>query len=161
ILILLFSLQWRLFPSGGAGDAPGQVFHALVLPSIATGLALAGTVARITRSSLLSVLAQDYVRTARAKGLHRLVVLSRHALTNALIPVVTIIGLNVGILLGGVVVIETVFTRPGIGRLLLDSISTRDYPVIQGIMIVLVVTVVLLNLLTDLLYGVVDPRVRV
>ena len=106
------------------------------------------------------MLANDYVRTARAKGLAPLAVIAGHALRNALIPVLTVIGLNAGTLLGGAVVAETVFTRPGLGRLILDAINARDYPVIQGVMIVSVVLIVLLNLLTDLLYGVADPRVR-
>jgi len=106
------------------------------------------------------VLANDYVRTARAKGLGPSSVIGSHALRNALIPVVTVIGLNFGTLLGGAVVAETVFTRPGLGRLILDAINARDYPVIQGVMIISVVLVVLLNLLTDLMYSVADPRVR-
>ncbi|MBV8084644.1 MAG: ABC transporter permease [Chloroflexi bacterium] len=160
LLLFAFTLYWPILPSAGAGDNPVGVVRSLVLPSVATGLFLVGIVARITRSSLLSVLAQDYVRTARAKGLRKLTVMNRHALVNALIPVVTIVGLNIGTLIGGVVVIETVFTRPGIGRLVLDAIGARDYPVIQGVMIVSVVAVVVLNLLTDLLYGAIDPRVR-
>ena len=119
-----------------------------------------GLVARITRSSLLSVLANDYVRTARAKGLAPTAVIASHALRNALIPVLTVIGLNAGTLLGGAVVAETVFTRPGLGRLILDAINARDYPVIQGVMIVSVILVVVLNLMTDVLYTVADPRVR-
>jgi ABC-type dipeptide/oligopeptide/nickel transport system permease component len=160
LLLLAFSLQWPLLPSAGAGDTPGDVARSLVLPSIATGFFQVGLVARITRSSLLSVLANDYVRTARAKGLAPPAVIGGHALRNALIPVLTVIGLNAGTLLGGAVVAETVFTRPGLGRLILDAINARDYPVIQGVMIVSVVLVVLLNLLTDLLYTAADPRVR-
>jgi ABC-type dipeptide/oligopeptide/nickel transport system permease component len=160
LLLLAFTLQWPLLPSSGAGATPLDAARALVLPSIATGFFQVGLVARITRSSLLSVLAQDYIRTARAKGLRRLTVLSRHGLRNALIPVLTVIGLNIGTLLGGAVVAETVFTRPGLGRLVLDAINARDYPVIQGVMIVAVVLTVLLNLFTDLLYRVADPRVR-
>jgi ABC-type dipeptide/oligopeptide/nickel transport system permease component len=160
VLLLIFTLQWPLLPSAGAGATPVEALRALVLPSIATGLFQVGLVARITRSSLLAVLTQDYIRTATAKGLQRLTVLNRHALRNALIPVLTVIGLNIGTLLGGAVVAETVFTRPGLGRLVLDAILARDYPVIQGVMIVSVVLVVLLNLLTDLLYGAADPRVR-
>jgi ABC-type dipeptide/oligopeptide/nickel transport system permease component len=160
LLLLAFTLQWPLLPSSGAGSTPADALKALVLPSIATGFFQVGLVARITRSSLLSVLAQDYIRTARAKGLHHLAILSRHSLRNALIPVLTVIGLNVGTLLGGAVVAETVFTRPGLGRLVLDAIFARDYPVIQGVMIVAVVLTVLLNLFTDLLYRVADPRVR-
>jgi ABC-type dipeptide/oligopeptide/nickel transport system permease component len=160
LLLLVFTLQWPILPSAGAGDNPVEVARALVLPSIATGFFQVGLVARITRSTLLSVLANDYVRTARAKGLGPPAVIGNHALRNALIPVLTVIGLNVGTLLGGAVVAEAVFTRPGLGRLALDAINARDYPVIQGVMILSVVLVVLLNLITDLLYTVADPRVR-
>jgi peptide/nickel transport system permease protein len=161
LLLLVFTLQWPILPSAGAGDNPLEVARALVLPSIATGFFQVGLVARITRSTLLSVLANDYVRTARAKGLGPVAVIGGHALRNALIPVLTVIGLNVGTLLGGAVIAEAVFTRPGLGRLALDAINARDYPVIQGVMILSVVLVVVLNLMTDLLYTVADPRVRV
>jgi ABC-type dipeptide/oligopeptide/nickel transport system permease component len=160
VLLLVFTLQWPILPSAGSGDTPLEVARALVLPSIATGFFQVGLIARITRSSLLSVLANDYVRTARAKGLAPPAVVLGHALRNALIPVLTVIGLNAGALLGGAVVAETVFTRQGLGRLILDAIAARDYPVIQGVMIVSVVLVVLLNLITDLLYTAADPRVR-
>jgi peptide/nickel transport system permease protein len=160
LLLLVFTLQWPVLPSAGAGDTPLDVARSLILPSIATGFFQVGLVARITRSSLLSVLSNDYVRTARAKGLAQPAVVLGHALRNALIPVLTVIGLNAGTLLGGAVVAETVFTRPGIGRLILDAIAARDYPVIQGVMIVSVVLVVLLNLATDVLYTAADPRVR-
>ena len=160
LLLLAFSLQWPILPSAGAGDTPLDVARSLVMPAIATGFFQVGLVARITRSSLLSVLANDYVRTARAKGLAPSAVVVGHALRNALIPVLTVIGLNAGTLLGGAVVAETVFTRPGLGRLILDAINARDYPVIQGVMIVSVVLVVLLNLATDMLYTAADPRVR-
>jgi peptide/nickel transport system permease protein len=160
LLLLAFSLQWPVLPSAGAGDTPLDVARSLIMPAIATGFFQVGLVARITRSSLLSVLANDYVRTARAKGLAPSAVVVGHALRNALIPVLTVIGLNAGTLLGGAVVAETVFTRPGLGRLILDAINARDYPVIQGVMIVSVVLVVLLNLATDMLYTAADPRVR-
>jgi peptide/nickel transport system permease protein len=160
LLLLLFTLQWPILPSAGAGDNPLDVARSLILPSIATGFFQVGLIARITRSSLLSVLANDYVRTARAKGLAPPAVVAGHALRNALIPVLTVIGLNAGTLLGGAVVAETVFTRPGLGRLILDAIAARDYPVIQGVMIISVVLVVVLNLMTDVLYTVADPRVR-
>jgi peptide/nickel transport system permease protein len=160
LLLLAFTLQWPVLPSAGAGDTPVDVFRSLILPSIATGFFQVGLIARITRSSLLSVLNNDYVRTARAKGLGPSAVVVGHALRNALIPVITVIGLNAGTLLGGAVVAETVFTRPGLGRLILDAIFARDYPVIQGVMIISVVLVVLLNLMTDLFYTAADPRVR-
>jgi ABC-type dipeptide/oligopeptide/nickel transport system permease component len=160
LLLLAFTLEWPILPSAGAGDNPPDIAKALILPALATGFFQVGLIARITRSSLLSVLSNDYVRTARAKGLSPTSVISSHALRNALIPVLTVIGLNFGTLLGGAVVAETVFTRPGLGRLILDAINARDYPVIQGVMIVSVVLVVLLNLMTDLLYSAADPRVR-
>lgn len=160
LLLLAFTLQWPILPSAGAGDNPIDALKTLILPSIATGFFQVGLVARITRSSLLSVLSNDFVRTARAKGLAARDVIGGHALRNALIPVITVIGLNAGTLLGGAVVAETVFTRPGLGRLILDAIGARDYPVIQGVMVVSVILVVLLNLITDILYGVADPRVR-
>jgi ABC-type dipeptide/oligopeptide/nickel transport system permease component len=160
LLLLAFTLIWPVLPSAGAGDNPGDMARALILPAIATGIFQVGLIARITRSSLLSVLNNDYVRTARAKGLGPSSVIGSHALRNALIPVLTVIGLNFGTLLGGAVVAETVFTRPGLGRLILDAINARDYPVIQGVMIVSVVLVVVLNLVTDLLYSAADPRVR-
>jgi peptide/nickel transport system permease protein len=160
LLLLAFSLEWPIFPSSGGGNTPLEVLRALVLPSIATGLLLTGLVSRISRASVLQVLSQDYVRTARAKGLREWSVLSTHVLRNALIPILTVIGLNIGTLLSGAVVAETVFSRPGIGRVALEAILARDYPVIQGVVIVSVIAVVLINLLVDLLYGVVDPRVR-
>jgi peptide/nickel transport system permease protein len=161
LLLLLFTLQWPVLPSAGAGSSPLEVARALILPSIATGFFQVGLIARITRSSLLQILSNDYVRTARAKGLSEFRVVGDHAVRNALIPVLTVIGLNVGTLLGGAVVAETVFTRPGLGRLVLDAIAARDYPVIQGVMIVSVLFVVVLNLLIDMLYTAADPRVRV
>jgi ABC-type dipeptide/oligopeptide/nickel transport system permease component len=160
LLLLAFSLAWPIFPSSGGGTTPLEMLRALVLPSITTGLLLTGLVSRISRASVLQVLSQDYVRTARAKGLQDWRVYSAHVLRNALIPILTVIGLNVGTLLSGAVIAETVFSRPGIGRVALEAILARDYPVIQGVVIVSVVAVVLINLLVDLLYGVVDPRVR-
>ena len=160
LLLLAFSLHWRVFPTAGAGSTPAEVLRALVLPSIATGFFLAGVVSRITRASVLQMLGQDYARTARAKGLGEAVVIGRHVLRNAIIPILTVIGLNIGTLLSGAVVAETVFTRPGIGRLALDAILARDYPVIQGVILISSFTVLLLNLAVDLLYGLVDPRVR-
>jgi ABC-type dipeptide/oligopeptide/nickel transport system permease component len=160
LLLLAFSLEWPLFPSSGGGNTPLEMLRALVLPSIATGLLLTGLVSRISRASVLQVLSQDYVRTARAKGVPEWGVLSTHVLRNALIPILTVIGLNVGTLLSGAVIAETVFSRPGIGRVALEAILARDYPVIQGVVIVSVIAVVSINLLVDLLYGVIDPRVR-
>jgi peptide/nickel transport system permease protein len=160
ILLLAFGLHWRVFPTAGAGATPAEVLRALVLPAIATGFFLAGVVSRITRASILQMLGQDFARTARAKGLGEHTVVGRHVLRNAIIPILTVIGLNVGTLLSGAVVAETVFTRPGIGRLALDAILARDYPVIQGVVLVSSFAVLLLNFLVDLLYGLADPRVR-
>jgi len=160
VLLLLFSLHWRVFPTSGAGSTLGEMLRALVLPAIATGFFLAGVVSRITRASILQMLGQDFARTARAKGLGEWAVVGRHVLRNAIIPILTVIGLNVGTLLSGAVVAETVFTRPGIGRLALDAILARDYPVIQGVVLVSSFAVLLLNLVVDLLYGLADPRVQ-
>jgi ABC-type dipeptide/oligopeptide/nickel transport system permease component len=160
VLLLAFGLHWRLFPTAGAGTTPGDVLRALVLPSIATGFFLAGVVSRITRASILQMLGQDFARTARAKGLGETAVVGRHVLRNAIIPILTVIGLNIGTLLSGAIVAETVFTRPGMGRLALDAILARDYPVIQGVILVSSFAVLLLNLIVDLLYGLADPRVR-
>jgi ABC-type dipeptide/oligopeptide/nickel transport system permease component len=160
LLLLTFSLHWRLFPTAGAGATPAEALRALVLPSIATGFFLAGVIARITRASVLAMLGQDFARTARAKGLAEAAVVGRHVLRNAIIPILTVIGLNIGTLLSGAVVAETVFTRPGLGRLALDAILARDYPVIQGVILISSFTVLLLNLVVDVLYGLADPRVR-
>jgi len=160
VLLLAFGLHWRLFPTAGAGTTPVDVLRALVLPSIATGFFLAGVVSRITRASILQMLGQDFARTARAKGLAEATVVRRHVLRNAIIPILTVIGLNIGTLLSGAIVAETVFTRPGMGRLALDAILARDYPVIQGVILVSSFAVLLLNLVVDLLYGLADPRVR-
>jgi peptide/nickel transport system permease protein len=160
LLLVLFSVRWPIFPSGGVGSTPPDMLRALVLPAIAIGLATSGALARITRSSLLSVLSQDYVRTARAKGLRSLTVLNRHTLRNALIPVITVVGLNVATLLQGALVVEIVFTRQGMGRLALDAINARDYVVIQGFLIMAVIVVAAVNIVVDVLYGVADPRLR-
>jgi peptide/nickel transport system permease protein len=160
VLLLVFSLHWRVFPTSGAGASAGEMLRALVLPAIATGFFLAGVVSRVTRASILQMLGQDFARTARAKGLGESAVVGRHVLRNAIIPILTVIGLNVGTLLSGALVAETVFTRPGIGRLALDAILARDYPVIQGVILVSSFAVLLLNLVVDLLYGLADPRVR-
>ena len=155
MLILAFSVQLRLLPAAGAGTPLG-----FVLPSVTLALFSVGLVARQTRSAMLDVLRQDFVRTARAKGLGEDVVLLRHALRNALLPVVTTIGLQFGTLLGGAVLTETVFSWPGMGRLIVDSIFSRDYPVVQGTVLLLSVSFIVVNLLTDIVYAYVDPRIR-
>ena len=137
----------------------GTLWH-LVLPAITLGTGTAAILARMTRSAMLEVLSQDYIRTARAKGLAGRVVVFKHALRNALIPVVTITGLQFGGLLEGAVITETVFAWPGIGQLLVGSILARDYPVVQGAVLLIAVAFILINLVVDLLYGAIDPRIR-
>src|ERR1700716_2953685 len=155
MLMLLFSVTLRWIPSGGAAP-PAQ----LVLPALALGAASSAIIARQTRSGLLEVLRQDYVRTARAKGLVEHVVVLRHALKNAMIPTVTVVGLQVGYLLGGAVLTEPVFARPGLGRLLVDSIASRDIAVVQATIMLLSTVFVVVNLGVDLLYVRLDPRIR-
>ena len=155
IMIFFFSVRLGWFPTGGVG---GPKY--LVLPTIALGASSTAIIARMTRSSMLETIRQDYVRTARAKGLSEWAVLRRHTLKNGLIPIITVIGLQFGYLLGGTVVTETVFSRPGLGRLLVDGIRTRDFPVVQGTLMILAVAFVLVNLIVDLLYLYLDPRIR-
>ncbi len=155
LLIFLFSLRLRIFPATGGGD----LLH-LILPAVTLGLGAAAILARLTRSSMLEVLRQEYVTTARAKGLLEWVVITRHALKNALIPVVTIFGLQFGQLLAGTFVVETVFARPGLGRLVIDGILNKDLPVVQGVVLVVATAYVVVNLLVDLSYGLLDPRIR-
>jgi peptide/nickel transport system permease protein len=156
MLIIVFAVHLRWLPAAGADRGPVS----LVLPAITLALFSMGLVARQTRSAMLEVLGQDFVRTARAKGAGRSVVLIRHALRNALLPIVTTIGLQFGALLGGAVLTESVFAWPGVGRLLVDSISARDYPVVQGVVLLLSLAFIAINLLTDLVYAYVDPRIR-
>jgi peptide/nickel transport system permease protein len=132
----------------------------MYLPVIALGLAFSATIARLTRSSMLEVLRQDYVRTARAKGLHERVVLSKHALKNAMLPVITLIGIQIGVLMSGTVVIEFLFALPGLGTLLVESIITKDFAQVQGIVLFFAVIVILINIIVDLSYALFDPRVR-
>ncbi|HET6318092.1 MAG TPA: nickel ABC transporter permease [Chloroflexota bacterium] len=155
LLIFLLSLRLRVFPATGGGD-----LQHLVLPAVTLGLGAAAILARLTRSSMLEVLHQEYVTTARAKGLLEWVVIARHALKNALIPVVTIFGLQFGQLLAGTFVVETVFARPGLGRLIIDGILNKDLPIVQGVVLVVAISYVIVNLLVDLLYSVLDPRIR-
>jgi peptide/nickel transport system permease protein len=138
----------------------GRFLRTLILPSVALGLIYIALIARITRATMLEVLSQDYVRTARAKGVGSREILFVHALKNAAVPIVTVIGNGVALLIGGAVVTETVFAIPGLGRLTVDAILRRDYPVIQGVVLLFSITYVLVNLLVDLLYTVFDPRIR-
>lgn len=159
ILILLLSVRYRLFPVSGSGKTfPDQFWH-LFLPALTISLSLAPMLIRSLRSGVIDVLKAPYVEFARAKGLRESTVLRRHVLRNALISTVTILGLNIGFLMGGSVIIETVFTIPGLGSLMVNSIFARDYPVVQGITLVFGILVILVNLLTDLVYSLLDPRV--
>jgi peptide/nickel transport system permease protein len=155
LLIYAFAVHFRLFPPTGHGT----IRH-LVLPALALGLPRMGRIARITRSSLLEVIEEDYIRTARAKGLAERAVVFRHALRNALIPIISLLGLDLGYIVGGSVVIEHVFARPGIGDMMLRAIYSRDFPVLQGSMFVLALAIILSNITADVLYTFVDPRIR-
>ena len=163
VLILIFSVEFDWLPvQGYSGIAAGfwPFLQHLILPSTALGLIYAALIARITRASMLEVLSQDYIRTAHAKGLSSRNVLIGHALKNAAVPIATIIGIGVALLIGGVIVTETVFAIPGIGRLTVDAILRRDYPIIQGVILLFSSAYVIVNLLVDLSYTVLDPRVR-
>ena len=155
MLIFFFSVRLRWFPTGGADS-----LKYLVLPATTLSASSTAIIARMTRSSMLDVIREDYVRTARAKGLTNTTTILRHALKNALIPITTVIGLRYGYLLGGTVITETVFSRPGLGRLLITAISFRDFPVVQGTIMILSASFVIVNLLVDLLYVYLDPRIR-
>jgi len=155
LLISLFAVQLHWFPIAGYGS-----IKYLILPAVTLGFGGAAQVARMTRSSLLEVINQDYILTAKAKGLRYGTVITKHALRNALIPIVTLLGLRVGWLIGGAVVVEIVFLRPGVGRLLVNAIYTRDFPVVQGVTLILAVTVIFGNLFADILYAVINPKVH-
>ncbi len=162
-LLLVFSYYLAWLPVIGAGQfaQPRMLVVHLILPATTIGLTVMGPIGRMTRSSLVDTLGQDYIRTARAKGLAESAVVFKHAFRNALLPVVTVAALNFGYLIGGAVVTETMFARPGLGRLLIDAIFARDYPQIEAVVVVFSLGFIAINLLTDLLYGVIDPRVAV
>lgn len=163
MLIYVFSITLRWLPVQGYSPIDqgfGPWIERLILPSIALGLAYVALIARITRTSMLEVLAEDYIRTANAKGVATRAVLLKHALKNAGVPIVTVIGIGVALLIGGVVITETVFNIPGVGRLVVDAISKRDYPIIQGVILIFSGVYVLVNLLVDLSYTLLDPRIR-
>ncbi len=181
LLLITFSLHWNVFPLIGGGDlstaldmvatgevfeypadffaAAGDVLRHLVLPALALGITLAATVSRLARSAMLEVIGQDYIRTARSKGLRERAVVYKHALRNMMIPLLTIIGLFIAIALTGTVLTETVFTRPGLGKMLVDAIGARDYPLAQGAVTVFTMIVIMVNLTVDVLYAVFDPRI--
>jgi len=162
-LIYLFAVRWPVLPSGGFVepwvDPPASLRH-LLLPAFALGYLQSGLIARMTRASMLDVLRGDFVRTARSKGLAERRVVVKHAFRNALIPVLTVTGIALAVLFGGAVVIETVFTLPGVGRLLVNAVVRRDYPVVQGTLLLVAAWYVLVNIVVDVLYTVSDPRVR-
>ena len=156
MMILVFAVSWRILPTSGRGGP----LH-VVMPALAIAINLMALLTRLVRSTMIEVLAEDYVRTGRAKGLREVMVTARHALPNALIPLVTVIGLQFGFILGGAVVIETIFTWPGVGLFTIQAILNRDYPVVQAAVFILATAVVLINLAVDLLYVWLDPRIRV
>jgi peptide/nickel transport system permease protein len=181
LMLIVFSLWLDVFPLIGGGDldgvihmlkngeafssprdflaAVGDVLHHLALPALALGFTLAATVSRLTRSAMLEVISQDYIRTARAKGQGERAVIYKHAFRNMMVPLLTIIGLFVAVALTGTVLTETVFTRPGLGKMLVDAIGARDYPLAQGAITVFTMTIIFVNLAVDMLYAVVDPRI--
>ena len=155
LMILFFSLYLGWFPASGF-----NTFKQMVLPALTIGTSTAAIITRMTRSSMLEVIRQDYIRTARAKGQKENTVITRHALGNAMIPIVTVVGLQFGYLLGGAVLTESIFAIPGVGRLMVDAIKTKDYPIVQGGVLFIAVTFSFVNLLVDILYAFLDPRIR-
>ena len=163
LLIFVFGVTLRWLPISGYIDPweePMAGLRSLVLPAATLGLALAAVVTRTLRSSMLEALSEDYVRTARAKGLDEGTIVRSHVLKNALIPVVTVLGLQLGTLIGGAVITEYVFALPGVGRLVVDAVFARDYPLVQGVVLLIAVGFILTNLMVDVLYGLIDPRIR-
>jgi ABC-type dipeptide/oligopeptide/nickel transport system permease component len=182
LLLIFFSLHLNLFPLIGGGDLDGvismirsgevftypgdfiaavlDVLHHLTLPALALGFTLAATVSRLSRSAMLEVVSQDYIRTARAKGQIERAVIYKHALRNMMVPLLTIIGIFIAIAMTGTVLTETVFTRPGLGKMLVDAINSRDYPLAQGAITVFTIVIIGVNLIVDILYAVVDPRIN-
>jgi peptide/nickel transport system permease protein len=154
-MILLFSVTLNLLPATGSGS-----LDRLILPALVLGYEGTGLIARLTRASLLEVLGREYITTARAKGLYRRLVVMRHALRNALIPVVTVIGLQLGRLLAGSIIVETVFARQGVGQLAIEAILQKDYPLVQGIILLTAASYVIANLLVDISYGFLNPKIR-
>ncbi|BCH68239.1 glutathione ABC transporter permease (plasmid) [Agrobacterium vitis] len=162
VLLIAFAIKLRWFPviSAGTGEGIGDRLWQMVLPAVSLALIMMAYVTRVTRSAMLEVLSQDFVRTARAKGVHHSAVIWRHGLGNCLVPITTIVGLYLGILIGNSVLTEIVFSRPGLGKLILTALSQRDYTLLQGMIVVYTFIVVVVNLATDLTYGFLDPRVQ-
>ena len=163
LMVLVFSLWLRWLPPLGYSEflsGPGENLKRMILPALSLGLPLAAILMRITRSSVLEVLGQEHVRVARAKGLREWRVVARHVLPNSAIPIITVAGIQIARLLGGTVIIESIFGLPGIGRYVYEAIGTRDYPVVQGVTLIVAVIFVLTSLIVDILYAVIDPRLR-
>jgi peptide/nickel transport system permease protein len=160
LFLTYFSVKLQLFPVAGYGEGWREHLHHLFLPALTIALSIVPILVRALRTGILEVMASDYVRTARAKGLRERAVVSTHVLRNALIPALTLLGLSVGYLLGGTVIVENVFSLPGAGKLLVDAIAARDYPLVQSTTLVFAVLVIFVNLLTDVIYTFLDPRVR-
>jgi peptide/nickel transport system permease protein len=165
IFLYFFSVKLKLLPIGGMydagkGESMSALLRHLIMPAFVLGMQLVGSLIQYTRSSMLEVMREDYVRTARSKGLREKIVIIKHVLRNSLIPVVTYLGMEIPLLLGGAVVTEQVFSWPGIGNLMIKSIDSRDYPVVMGITVLVAVAVLVFNIITDLIYGVLDPRIR-
>ena len=163
MLVLFVSTQWSFFPTTGfvpVSDGLGANLKSLVLPTISLGALLGASIMRMMRSSLLEELGKEYLTVARAKGLKNRTIVLRHALRNSLIPVITVVGIQTGYMLGGTVIVEQIFGIPGIGRLALDAVNQRDYPVVQGTVLFIAAAFVLMNLITDIVYSIVDPRIR-
>jgi len=160
LLTVVFGATLRWLPVAGYGDTPGDHLYHLILPSVVVAVSTFPLLLRTLRVSLLEVMRQDFVRTARAKGLPERLVMGKHILRNALLPTIAVVGLNFGALLGGAVVVETVFALPGLGSLLLASVSARDYPAVEGAALTLALLFVAVNLVTDLTYSLIDPRIR-
>ena len=160
LLVMLFSLKLGWLPSSGMGEGFGPLMKSLILPAFTLGTSSAATIMRMTRSSMLEVLRQDYIDTARAKGLKESKVVTRHMLKNALVPIITVTGLQFGNLLGGATLTETIFSWPGLGRLMVDSIKTKDMPMVLGAVLFLAIMYSFVNLFVDILYAYVDPRIK-
>ncbi len=163
LLIILFALVLNWLPPGGRVELlsnPGVAWKSLLLPALTLALHIGAVLSRFTRAAMIEVLHEDYIRTARAKGLSAIGVISNHAMRNALIPIVTVLGIQFGRLLGGAVIVESVFAWPGIGRMVLQAVLNRDYLLVQGALLLLVMTFIVINLIVDLLYGLLDPRIR-
>ena len=160
--LLLFALHWRIFPVMGGADLANipDRLHKLVLPTVTLGLVMAAYITRVTRSAMLASLSEDYIRTARAKGVPARRIVWVHGLRNASLPIVTVVGLYVGILLGNSVLTEIVFNRPGLGKVIVGALNQRDYTMLQGLMVIYCFLIVVVNAVTDMLYGILDPRVQ-